>query len=193
MESPSEVRRSRKWSGRLIRLGLLALAIVLVGSWISSKVSRRTRNVRVQREQVTDATLGPGDLRIYNRDSTVDLILRGNQVLAGLSPKTIERIRSEMNKSGKDETSGIGGLIASTVKQTVASAIGTHVVYPVAEISDLRYEGGQLVIEHRGSGETRLFKNVKVDNDREAATFREDDARRFIQAVRARQQQLGIR
>jgi hypothetical protein len=181
---------TRRWIGRLARLGLILVALVFVGVWVGRKTSRRMPNVRVQRAEVTEQSLGPGDLRIYNADSSVDLVLHGTQVLAGLSPKTAARIRDEMQKSADKDTSGLGGLISQTVKQTVANAITTHVAYRVADIADMRYEDGQLIIEQRGGGTTRLFGDAKVNGREQGKTFRPEDAERFIAAVRARKREM---
>jgi hypothetical protein len=180
---------TRRWVSRLVQAGLIVIIVLFIGSWFfrrgASRIVRSADNVRVQREPVAEASLGPGDMRIYNSDSTVDLILKGNQVLAGLSPKMIAKIRGEMDKSPTKDTSGLGGMIAQTVKQTVASTIGMHVVYPVSEIRDIRFEDGSIIIDKQGGGETRLFSNTKVDKNGTKG-FPEADAQRFIAAVKAR-------
>ncbi len=184
---------SRRWIGRLIRAGLVLLAVAVVGLWIGRRFSHRVPDVRVQRAVVTEQALGPGDLRVYNVDSTVDIVLYGDRVLAGLSPRTAERIRAEMQRDASKDTTGLGGFIAATVKQTVASAINTHVVYPVADIADMRYEDGSLVIQRKDGGTTHLFGNTKVNGRNQSKSFRPEDAERFIAAVRARQRQLRTR
>jgi hypothetical protein len=175
---------NRRWVSRLVQAGLIVLIVLFIGSWFWRRTPR-PRDLRVQREPVTQEALGPGDMQIYNSDSTVDLILKGNQVLAGLSPKMVAKIRGEMNKSSTKDTSGLGGMIEQAVKKTVSSTIGMHVVYPLSEIRDLRYEDGHIVIEKQRGGETRLFANVNVDKGKTKG-FPEADAQRFIAAVRAR-------
>jgi len=216
MESPTQLRQQRRWKGRFIRFGLVLLAAGLVVGWIARKRSRddsdsrivvagdarsearavaraRSRGIEIAgvRRGVEETPLGAGDMRIYNRDSTVDLVLRGPEVLAGLSPKTVERVRAEMAKSSDKDSSGLGGLIASTVKQTVASTIGTHVAYPVSNIEAMRFENGQLIIEHTNGKTTRLFGDTKVNNREQGKTFDAADAQRFIDAVMARKKELG--
>lgn len=205
METPTQLRKERRWKGRFIRLGLVFLAVGVGVFWIQRKVGdhesivigqgdRRTvRTVggvsRVARN-VENVELAAGDMRIYNRDSTVDLVLRGAEVLAGLSPKTVAKVQAEMQKSSDKDSSGLGGLIASTVKQTVASTIGIHAAYPVSSIENMRYEDGQLVIEHTNGKTTRLFGDTKVNNREQGKTFDEDDAQRFIEAVMRRKREL---
>lgn len=179
---------TRRWVSRLVQAGLIVLIVLFIGSWFWRRTpgaTHRSDGVRVQREAVAPETLGPGDIQIYNSDSTVDLILKGNQVLAGLSPKMVAKIRGDMEKPSTRDTSGLGGFIAQTVMKTVSSTIGTHVLYPVSEIRDIRYEDGNLIIEKEGGGETRLFEHSKV-NKGETRGFTEADARRFIAAVKAR-------
>jgi hypothetical protein len=194
MESPTTTTSdlaSRRWIGRFVRVGLVLLAIVIAGSWIGNKVSHKTRDLRVVKAPVVaDAALAPGDMRIYNGDSTVDIILRGDQVLAGLSPKTIEKVKSEMQRSTIKDSSGLGGIIASAVKGAVAENIGIHAAYPVWNIRNMRYENGQIIIVRMDGGESRLFGDAKVDNRNVSKTFSEEDAERFFDAVRARQREL---
>jgi hypothetical protein len=175
---------TRRWVSRLVQAALIVLIVAFVASWFWRRTPRAP-DMRVQRETVRQETLGPGDIQIYNSDSTVDLILKGNQVLAGLSPKTVAKIRQNLDKPSTRDTSGLAGMIAQTVKQTVSSSIGMHVVYPVSEIRDIRYENGNLIIEKQDGGETRLFEHSKVDKN-ETRGFPEADAQRFIAAVRAR-------
>lgn len=180
----------RRWIGRLIRGGLIGVAIVMVGLWLARRVPK-PQNIRVQSEAPTVEALAPGDMQLYSRDSSVNLILQGDNVLAGLSPKTIARIRGELDASARtDDTTGLGGSIAQFVKKTVADKIGTHVVYPIAEIRDIRYDGGEIVIVRTNGGETRLFDNVKVNKEPVSQSFPPEDAQRFVEAVRARKRAL---
>ena len=205
METPTQLRKERRWKGRFIRLGLVVLAIGVGVFWVRHKVGedesiviapggRRTvrtvGGVSRMARNVESVELGAGDMRIYNRDSTVDLVLRGAEVLAGLSPKTVAKIQAEMQKPSDKDSSGLGGLIASTVKQTVANTIGIHAAYPVSSIETMRYEGGQLVIEHTNGKTTRLFGDTKVDHREQGKTFDEQEARQFIEAVMRRKREL---
>jgi len=181
---------SRRWVGRLARIGLILVAVVFIASWFGRKATRKMSNVRVQRAEVTDAALGPGDLRIYNSDSSVDVVLNGARLLAGLSPQTAAKVRQDLARDANKDTSGLGGLISQTVKQTVASAISTHIVYPLSDISEMRFEDGQLIIVRRDGDETRLFGDAKVNGREQGKSFREDDAQRLIAAVRARKAEI---
>lgn len=176
---------SRRWVAGLIRFGLVILAIAVVASWFRGRAPERKHRVSVQRDVPAPDSLRPGDLRIYNADSTIDVILSGDRILAGLSPKTVGRIRSELDTSAATD-SGLGGSIASLVKKTVAGAIQTHMVYRLSDIRDVRYDDGQLVFEWIDGSDHQLFGDTKVNGERKGSTFRAEDAERFINAVRAR-------
>lgn len=176
----------RRWIGRLIRGGLVGVAIVVVGLWFARRTPRPS-NLRIQSEAPAAESLAPGDVQIFSRDSSVNLILKDDNVLAGLSPRTVAKIRAELESSARtDDTTGLGGSIAQFVKKTVADKIGTHVVHPITEIRDIRYEDGEIVIEDARGNKTRLFSSVKVNKQPLSKSFLPEDAQRFVEAVRAR-------
>ena len=180
----------RRWVGRFVKLGLLAITILLVVNWLSRRAPRPSE-IHVQSSAPIAAALGPGDAQIFTRDSAVNLILQGDKILAGLSPKTVAKIRAEIQQSGaNDDTTALGGSIAKFVKQTVADNIGTHVVYPLAEIRDIAYEGDEIVIYDLHGNRKRMFGNVKMNKSEISKSFAREDAERFIEQVRARKQQL---
>ena len=184
---------SRRFISGLFRIALVILAIVFISGYFRHRgggVSKSASRVRVQ----TDAppptdSLGPGDLRIYNVDSTVDLVLLGNKILAGLSPKTVAKVKTELDNSAVGDTSGIGGSISQIVKRSVAGAIGTHAVFPLSDIKDIRYENEQIVFDWKDGGKHEMFGNTSVNKEKVSRTFRKDDAERFIAAVDARKKQ----
>jgi len=178
---------SRRFVGGLIRLTLVVLALALVGRYFKNKFFAKHGTVSVQREAPPpNESLGPGDLRIYSADSAVDLVLSGNNILAGLSPKTVAKVKSEMDKSADRDTSGFAGSISKMVKSSVAGAIGTHAVYAISEIRDIRVEDGQIVFDSKDGKQHDLFGNTKVNGNKVSSSFRPDDAQRFVEAVRAR-------
>ena len=178
---------SRRFVAGLIRLTLVVIALALVGGYFKNKFFSRHRTVHVQREAPpASESLAPGDIRIYSADSAVDLVLSGNNILAGLSPKTVEKVKSEMEKSNDGDTSGFAGSISQIVKSSVAGAIGTHAVYALSDIRDIRYEDGQIVFDAKDGKQHDLFGNTKVNGNKVSSAFRPDDAQRFVEAVRAR-------
>jgi hypothetical protein len=176
---------SRRWIAGFIRAGLAVLAIVLIGAYFGHRMPGR-RHVRVQTEAPPPDSLGPGDLRIYNADSSVDLILMGDKILGGLSPKTIAKIKGKLETSASGDTTGLGGSISQIVKKSVAGAIGTHTVYSLSDIRDIRYDNDQIVFDWKDGGNHQLFGSTKVNGEKVSDTFRPEDAQRFVDAVRAR-------
>lgn len=179
---------SRRFVAGLVRIGLVILAIVIAGAYIGHRVPGHD-HMRIQTDAPPPDALPPGDMRIYNADSSVDLILQGNKILAGLSPKTVAKVKDELARSANEDTSGLGGSIAAVVKKSVAGAIGTHGAFPIAAIRDIRYEGGdvgEIVIDWKDGGTHQIFGNTKVDGSKVGNSFRRVDAEPFVAAVKAR-------
>ena len=195
-------RKRRRLTFRLVQLALVMITLGIGAAFWSNRRSDRfdpevdvtvgrAGNVRFSTNVPTAAELGPGDMQLFNVDSTVDLILQGPHILAGLSPKTVERVRSEIRNAGPDDSSGLAGFIASTVKEQVADKIGTHVRYDIRDIRDIRLDGDQLVIEWKSGKEQQLFESVKVDRERGRTNrFNREDALRFIELVKASQRRF---
>ena len=189
-------RKSRRLKASFIQLGLIVLA---VGIGIAFIANRRGDGSDVDVERGTTivlppnipapTALGPGDMQLLNADRTVDLILRDRTILAGLSPQTVERIRTKMRERGPGDSSGLGGMIATTVRNQVADKIGTHISYDIDDIRDIRLDGDRLVIEWKSGKEQELFESVKIDNKGDANHFIREEALRFIELVKARQRQ----
>ena len=180
----------RRWVGRFVKLGLVVLTIVVIAQWAARRAPHPSQ-IRVEQQAPAAAALGPGDAQIFTRDSAVNLILQGDRLLAGLSPMTVAKIRAEIEKAGaNDDTTALGGSIAKFVKKTVADNIGTHVVYPLAEIRDIAYEGDEIVLYDLKGERKRILGSVKVDKSEVSKSFPRDDALRFVELVRARKKQL---
>lgn len=179
---------SRKVIGRLAQVALVLVACWLAIHWVKSRFHSGARDMHVTALATIPDSLGPGDLRIYNEDSTVDLLLIGDKIAAGLSPKTVAQVRTEMDSDAKSDT-GLGGSIASLVKKSVAGAIGTHAEFPISDLRDVRYDNGRLVFEWKNGGHHNMFDATRVNGKKASDTFRQEDAQRFIDAVHARQQQ----
>jgi hypothetical protein len=179
---------SRRLVAALVRTGLVVLAIIVVVTWFTRHMPhRRHMQLQVQSEAPPAAALGPGDLRIYNTDSSVDLTLQGNRILAGLSEKTVARVKSKLDSATRrDSGSGLGASIGQIVRQSVAGAIGTHAVFPLADIRDIHDDNGHIVVDWTDGGHHELFESTKVNGVKASNSFNPDDVRRFVAAVRAR-------
>lgn len=195
--------QQRRWIARAVKLGLVGLAVVVVMAWVAEKRSRPEVDIRIGsrgegRGSARVSTgpmpeveaLAPGDAVIFNQDSSVNLILRGDQLLAGLSPQMREKIQREIVQSTSDETTGFGAAVANVVRTTVASAIGTHAVYSLRDIRVIEVEDGQIVLVQNNGRRVELLGNVKSDDQEISRTFSPEDAQRFVDAVRARMREL---
>ena len=181
--------RDRKRVILFVRLGLILATIVFIFSWIGGRVSNKVRNLNVQQAPVASA-LGQGDVQILTTDGNFDVTLSGDKILAGLSDKMVSKVRAEMAKSdGKD--SGLGAVIATAVKSSVASAIGTHIAYPLSNLKELRFEDGKLTVVTNDGDTHGLSGDSKDGNTKEKAVFAKADADRLIEAVNARKKELG--
>lgn len=129
-------------------------------------------------------TLGPGDVKVTNMDSSVDMAVMGKQIVVRLSDKTMAKVRSETDTS-KLKDNGFGGSIEKMVKKTVASALGQQYTYPLADVRDARYENGRIVLDVNGR-EPRLLANTEVGGKKLMESFRPEDAQRFVDAVNAK-------
>ena len=179
--------RERRVVSRLVRFGLVALAVIIGLGWLAVKRSPRTDHIRIEGAAPAVEALAPGDLRIFNEDSTVDVILAGDRISAGLSAQKLQAVREDLARSSAKDTSGLGGSIAQLVKSTVADKLGIRAVYPVADIADMRWDAGRILVTWTdGKESTLLGDNIRIDNDRNANRFRREDAERLIAAVRAR-------
>src|SRR5258708_7246251 len=98
---------SRRFIGGLVRLGLVVLAGGICLAFVWRRIPGRSHNITVVGSSVAADTLAAGDLRIYSADSAVDLILKGDHILAGLSPKTVAQVKAEMDTSAAKDTGGL--------------------------------------------------------------------------------------
>lgn len=168
----------------------LCSLVLVAASLLAGCRSRENPRVIVRDPSAAPETLGPGDLRIYNVDSSVDLVLAGDHISAGLSERVVNDVRNQSARDAQSD-SGLGGAIASIVHTTIAHAIGTRMQYPVADVRDVHYANGDLVFDWKDGHSRDLFMNGRKDGSMRDKGFGEADAQRFIQAVRLRKKELG--
>jgi hypothetical protein len=130
-------------------------------------------------------TLGPGDVRITNVDSAVEIAVIGDSIVAGFGPRTLEQIRQGTDTSAVTG-SGFGADIEKFVKRTVAGALDHEIKFAVADVSDVRYEDGTLRFYNTDGTRMKMFQSMKISNKPVSETFSEHEAERFIAAFRAR-------
>jgi hypothetical protein len=174
------------------RLPLLFLPVVLIGGACRHSDDEAKIPMRLSRTTDTAAANAPlkeGDIRITSVDGGVDLALIGDSISGGLSQKTLAKVRNETDTNAV-KGSGFGADIEKMVKGTVQSALGTRVVFALADVKDVRYDGKKLIFDWNGKPQTG-FSHVNVDHKDVLESFSSDDAQRFVIAVRARKRALG--
>ena len=133
----------------------------------------------------TNRTLGPGDVRIFNTDSSYELAVVRDSVIAGFGPKAIAQIQK-----GTDTTQvkgdGFGASIEKFVKSTVAGALNHEMKYAVADVQRVEYVGGKMEFYWKDGSRMKLFENTKQNDKPLSETFSEADAKAFIAAFDAK-------
>lgn len=181
----AQIRFSR---ARMLPRVALAAAVLLTAC--HSERARRREQQRAMTMAPRDSlTLGPGDIRIVNADSSVELALVGDKVESGLSDKTLKEVATKTDTS-EDSGSGLGASIARTVKSAVRGALSRRVTYPVSDIQDVRYEDGRLKFIWKDGKPMTLIENANVNGKKVLNSFRPADAQAFVTAFRARKAQV---
>lgn len=129
----------------------------------------------------------PGEVRIMTTNGVAFLALRGDDMVAGLSDSLREVVAVEMKKEMKHE-SGIGEMIQSAVRTGVEKLLDKEIAVPVSEIRDIEYRDNRIVIIYKNGKPRRVlnFDNIKNDDQTLLEQFREEDARRLVDAVRVK-------
>jgi hypothetical protein len=128
-------------------------------------------------------TLGPGDIRISSQDSSFDLALIGDSIVAGLGTRVRNKVATDLDTT-KVSGTGLGASIEKMVKGTVASALDHEFVFPIADVSDVRAQDGGLTFYDKDGKEMNVFRS-DTKHDRSRA-FSQADADAFVAAFKAR-------
>src|SRR5215216_3538759 len=133
----------------------------------------------------TSRVLREGDLRIMTSDSSIELALVGDSIMTGLSQQVLNKIHDKTDTTAV-AGNGRGATIEKMVKSTVAKTVNRELHYPIAAISDIRYEDGELRFFADNGSRMRLFESARVNGRRLSEAFNPADARRFVDAFHAR-------
>src|SRR5262245_21702685 len=88
-------------------------------------------------------TLGPGDIRIASEDSSIEVALIGDSIVAGLGARVRNKVANDLDTT-KVSGTGLGSSIEKMVKGTVASALDHELMFPISEVSDVQSQDGHL-------------------------------------------------
>lgn len=180
------------------------LAVFVVGSVLAcgGDASKVRIDMRADTPEVEPA--GAGDVKITSVDNALVLAVVGDSVVMQLSDSLRQSVQQEitreMGTATKDADQGdfgaqigaaVAGAVGSAVKGAVGTAMGFRMRVPASEITELRYENGELRFRVKGGGMNFNTDGGAKRNDESTGAFTETDAERFITAVRAAQARSG--
>lgn len=128
--------------------------------------------------------LAAGDIRIASTDSSIELAIVGDSIVAGLGAKVRNKVANDLDTS-KVSTSGFGGSIEKMVKSTVASALDHEIEFPLSQISDVQQQDGRLLFFDKKGKPMNMYKSSR-NTDGDSKSFRPEDAQAFVAAFKAR-------
>lgn len=128
-----------------------------------------------------EATLEEGDLfAIRSRDGQARLGLTRDEIYVRMSDELLAEIDREMDEGAEDAGEGIGGDIARGILGGVSEALRTSVGVDVADVEDVQYREGAIVLV----GAEDAFRRMRFDDEPVLEKFAEEDVRAFAEAFR---------
>jgi len=176
------MRFGKTWIGAAI---VASLVIVACGGTGRDSSSRDHPDGATLSTRDTNRVLGPGDVRVMNTDSSVEIAVIGDSVVTGFGP----RVRAELEEStgsSSESGSGFSASIEKIVKKAVSGAFNKELKYPIAEIQDVRLEDGKLEFYRNDGSRMKILDSNHSNNRPIAETFAVSEAERFIAAFHAR-------
>ena len=177
-----------------MRLARMWIGVLVVAPLVVAACDRGSRRVRVNSgRDRSDATfaardsnrvLGPGDVRVMNADSSVEIAVIGDSIIGGFGPRVLARIQESTDTSAVGE--GLGAGIEKMVKSAVASALNHEIKYAIADVQDVRYEDGKLQFYWKDGSRMKILESTHSNDKPISETFSVADAQRFIAAFHAR-------
>ena len=134
--------------------------------------------------------LGPGDIRIANTDSSFELALIGDSLVTGFGSRVLREINAKTDTT-RVEGNGFAAGIEKMVKGTVANAMSRELKFPLADISDVKYDDERLVFYGKDGKQMKLFENAETDHKKVSETFSPSEAQRFVAAFKAKKARSG--
>lgn len=170
-------------------IALLALVTSCITLGACGRDKDRDVKVSLGGDSVTALPpLGDGDVAITSTDGSFVMAVIGDSVRMQLSDSLRTAVSRDVASKGKE--GGIGGMIASSLSGIVGKAMGFSVRIPVENVENLRYENGHITFGSKG-GQVNVSSGSGGKGSG-ASTYSEADAKRFIDAVHARQREKGM-
>jgi hypothetical protein len=177
-----------------MRFARVCIAGLIAAPLVIAACDRSSTRVRVNSgRDHSDATiaardenrkLGPGDVRVMNTDSSVEIAVIGDSIITGFGPRVIAEIQKSTDTSTAGN--GFGAGIEKIVKGAVASALNKEIKYAIADVQDVRFEDGKLQFFWKDGSRMKILESGHSNDKPISETFRVADAQRFIAAFHAR-------
>jgi hypothetical protein len=173
-----------------MRFGRLWIGVVVAAPLVIAACDRTKRGSGRQPDATfstrdTNRVLGPGDVRVMNSDSSIEIAVVGDSIVTGFGP----RVRAEVEKntdSASVSGSGFGASIEKMVKGAVATALNHEIKYSIADVQDVRLEDGKLQFYGKDGSRMKILEGGHSNNRPISETFTAAEAQRFIAAFHAR-------
>jgi hypothetical protein len=162
-----------------------AIGVACKDAQVRTSGDSRDRSNATFATRDTNRTLGAGDVRILNSDSSIELAVIRDSIVTGFGPKVLAEIQKGTDTSNV-KGNGLGANIEKFVKSTVASAMNHEMRYAVADVQRVAYTGNKIEMYWKDGSRMKLFENTKQDNKPVSETFSEADAKTFIAAFDAK-------
>lgn len=133
--------------------------------------------------------LGEDRFAINSEDGGVRMGLTDEFVYFALSDSVLAEARSEMDQDTGD-AEGVSGAIGGMVRGAVGRALSFRAKYPVADIRDIRWADGRMVMDFTDPDRT-LSDSFEVDDRPVAEAFVESDVQAFAAEFRKLKRERG--
>jgi hypothetical protein len=180
---------ARRCTAALLVLSAIAAACKDTDADVRTSSGGRDRSDPTIAKRDTNRTLGPGDVRIMNTDSSIELAVIGDSIVTGLGPKVIAEVAKNTDTS-QVKGDGFSANIEKMVKSTVANAMNHDLRYAVADVQRVQFTDGKIEFYWKDGSRMKLFENAKRNNKPLSETFSEADAKQFIAAFDAKKAAL---
>jgi hypothetical protein len=127
--------------------------------------------------------VGPELFAIVSTDGAVRLALTDDYVYLAVTDQTRDEVRDELRSAAEQER-GVSGRVVGFVERTVGKALQARALYPVDDIEDIRWQGGELHIEF-ASGRKQRDVTFRIGDDEVTGVFDEEAVREFGEEFRA--------
>ena len=166
-----------------------AISVACKDAQVRTSSDKRDHSDATFAKRDTNRTLGPGDVRILNADSSIELAVIGDSIVTGLGPKVIAEVAKSTDTS-QVKGDGFTANIEKMVKSTVANALNHEVRYAVADVQRVQLTDGKIEFYWKDGSRMKLFENAKRNNQPVSESFSEADVKQFIAAFDAKKAAL---